>query len=198
MAAQKYRLRLARREFLVHDIRQRNIGVRIESDAGDIERGGSRHVAILIADHETAGEIDRPFARGLFEHAGAGLAAVASHRQGLDRAVGMMRAKIEGVDMGALRAQGAHIDAFYFCPHHPDGTIKALAVRCDCRKPGTGMFEQAASEWPIDLTRSFMIGDKDSDMAAAAAFNIPGIRFDANANISLADIVHKELAAREP
>lgn len=96
----------------------------------------------------------------------------------------------------ALRAQGAHIDAFYFCPHHPDGTIKALAVRCDCRKPGTGMFEQAASEWPIDLARSFMIGDKDSDMAAAAAFNIPGIRFDANANISLANIVHKELAAR--
>jgi D-glycero-D-manno-heptose 1,7-bisphosphate phosphatase len=58
------------------------------------------------------------------------------------------------------------------------------------------LFEQAASEWPIDLTRSFMIGDKDSDMAAAAAFNIPGIRFDSNANISLADIVQKELAAR--
>ena len=95
----------------------------------------------------------------------------------------------------ALRAHGAHIDAFYYCPHHPDGTIKSLAVRCNCRKPGTGMFEQAAREWPIDRARSFMIGDKDADMQAAAAFKIRGIRFDSSANISLADVVRRELAA---
>ena len=63
-----------------------------------------------------------------------------------------------------LAAQGARIDAFYYCPHHPDGTVKELAVHCDCRKPGTGMLEQAAREWPIDIDASFLIGDKETDM----------------------------------
>jgi len=92
-----------------------------------------------------------------------------------------------------LRAHSAHIDAFYFCPHHPDGTVKALAIRCGCRKPGTGMLEQATREWPIDLARSFLIGDKDGDMAAAAAFHIRGIKFDFTTN-SLIDLVRRELA----
>jgi D-glycero-D-manno-heptose 1,7-bisphosphate phosphatase len=92
-----------------------------------------------------------------------------------------------------LRAQGAHIDAFYYCPHHPEGTVQELAVRCHCRKPEPGMLEQAAREWSIDLDRSFLIGDKDVDMAAAAAFHIRGIKFDSTAN-SLADLVRRELA----
>lgn len=94
-----------------------------------------------------------------------------------------------------LRAQGAHVDAFYYCPHHPDGTVKELAVRCRCRKPGPGMLEQAAREWPIDLPRSFLIGDKDDDMAAAAAFNIRGIKFNSLAD-SLTDVVRRELVAQ--
>ena len=94
----------------------------------------------------------------------------------------------------ALRAQGAHIDAFYYCPHHPEGTVKELAVPCRCRKPNPGMLEQAAREWPIDLGRSFLIGDKDDDMAAATAFKIRGIKFDPAAN-SLTDLVRREIAA---
>ncbi len=94
----------------------------------------------------------------------------------------------------ALRTQGAHIDAFYYCPHHPEGTIKGLAVRCRCRKPEPGMLERAAREWPIDLRRSFLIGDKDADMAAATAFNIRGIKFD-SAKDSLVNLVRRELAA---
>ena len=50
-----------------------------------------------------------------------------------------------------LAGKGAHIDAFYFCPHHPEGTVKAFAMTCSCRKPRTGMLEQAARDWPIDL-----------------------------------------------
>jgi D-glycero-D-manno-heptose 1,7-bisphosphate phosphatase len=95
----------------------------------------------------------------------------------------------------ALRAHGAHIDAFYYCPHHPDGKISELAVRCRCRKPEPGMLEQVAREWPIDAGRSFLVGDKDDDMATAAAFHIRRIKFDATTN-SLADVVCRELAAK--
>jgi D-glycero-D-manno-heptose 1,7-bisphosphate phosphatase len=94
----------------------------------------------------------------------------------------------------ALRAQGAHVDAFYYCPHYPEGAVKEFAVRCRCRKPSPGMLEQAAREWPIDLGRSFLIGDKDDDISAAAAFNIRGIKFNASAD-SLIDLVRRELAA---
>lgn len=92
-----------------------------------------------------------------------------------------------------LAAQGAHIDAFYYCPHHPDGSVKAYSLRCHCRKPGTGMLEQAASEWPIDIARSFLIGDRDNDMSAAAAFNIFGIKFNSQTD-NLPTLVRRELS----
>lgn len=57
---------------------------------------------------------------------------------------------------------GAHIDAIYYCPHHPDFTGE-----CDCRKPNPGMFFQAAADWNISLEDSVMYGDKDSDRLAA-------------------------------
>lgn len=95
-----------------------------------------------------------------------------------------------------LRQQGAHIDAFYYCPHHPEGVIAQFAIKCACRKPGTGMLAQAANDWPIDLNRSFLIGDKASDLEAAAAFDIPGLKFD-HARDSLIEIVGKQIAVLE-
>lgn len=62
----------------------------------------------------------------------------------------------------------AHIDAFYFCPHHPDYTGV-----CDCRKPQPGMFFRAAKDWNIDLSKSIMYGDKESDKQAAERAGIP-------------------------
>jgi len=94
-----------------------------------------------------------------------------------------------------LASHGAHVDAFYFCPHHPDGVIKSLAIHCGCRKPATGMLEQASREWPIDRGASFLVGDKDEDMAAAKAFEIRGIKFDYRVD-SLIDVVRREIAAR--
>jgi D-glycero-D-manno-heptose 1,7-bisphosphate phosphatase len=92
-----------------------------------------------------------------------------------------------------LVAHGARIDAFYYCPHHPEGIIKQLAVQCRCRKPGPGMLEQAAREGPIDTGASFLIGDKDDDLAAAATFKIRGIKFNSQID-SLPDLVRRELA----
>lgn len=62
---------------------------------------------------------------------------------------------------------GGHIDAFYFCPHHPDYT-----GTCDCRKPKPGLLLRAAKEWNICLQQSIMYGDKESDRLAAEAAGV--------------------------
>ena len=94
-----------------------------------------------------------------------------------------------------LRARGAHVDAFYYCPHHPQGTVAEFAIACDCRKPKPGMLERAARDFAVDRRRSFLIGDKDDDVAAAAAFGVRGIKFDAKTQ-SLVDVVRKAIAGR--
>lgn len=93
-----------------------------------------------------------------------------------------------------LAERGVSIDAFYYCPHHPDGTVAAFARRCDCRKPGPGMLEQASRDFSIDPAASFLIGDKDIDLEAAAAFGIRGWKFDASIE-SLPDLVRRILAS---
>lgn len=87
-----------------------------------------------------------------------------------------------------LAEDGAHVDAFYFCPHHPEGRVPEFAIECDCRKPKAGLLEQAARDWPVDRARSFLIGDKDGDLAAAATFGILGIKFEP-ATQSLLDVM---------
>lgn len=77
-----------------------------------------------------------------------------------------------------LASAGAHIDAFYFCPHHPDAVHDALRVSCDCRKPKPGMLLRALAEWPVERSGSFLIGDRSTDIEAAAAAGIPGHLFD--------------------
>ena len=67
-----------------------------------------------------------------------------------------------------LRAYGAMIDGLYVCPHHPDDG-------CDCRKPATSLYLRAAGEHHIDLTRSYMIGDKVADLLAARNLSMASI-----------------------
>lgn len=61
-----------------------------------------------------------------------------------------------------LAAHDAHLDGSYFCPHHPE-----ITGPCDCRKPGTALFQQARDALGIDLTRSWWVGDRTSDVAPA-------------------------------
>ncbi len=63
-----------------------------------------------------------------------------------------------------LAAEGAAVDAFYFCPHHPDHTGP-----CRCRKPAPGMLLRAMADYAIDPAQSFMVGDRLSDIAAGCA-----------------------------
>jgi len=68
-----------------------------------------------------------------------------------------------------LHGYGAKIDAFHFCPHHPDSEVKAFRIECECRKPKPGMLQRAATELRLDLRASWMIGDRVSDLEAGAA-----------------------------
>lgn len=69
-----------------------------------------------------------------------------------------------------LGAEGAYLDAIYYCPHHPhkgyEGEVPELKIDCDCRKPKPGMLLKAAEEFNIDLSQSWMIGDGENDIKA--------------------------------
>ena len=64
-----------------------------------------------------------------------------------------------------LKKDGAHIDRFYYCPHHPNGKGR-YAITCDCRKPMPGLLHQAARDFNINLSRCVVVGDKAKDIQA--------------------------------
>lgn len=65
-----------------------------------------------------------------------------------------------------LSKKKAHVDGFYYCPHHPEAKIKKYRLECDCRKPKPGMILRSAKDFNIDLKQSFLIGDRQSDILA--------------------------------
>ena len=65
-----------------------------------------------------------------------------------------------------LKDRGARIDALYYCPHHPEGTVARYRMQCDCRKPEPGMLRQAARDFGLDLASCYLAGDKAEDMEA--------------------------------
>ena len=75
----------------------------------------------------------------------------------------------------SLRRRGAFIDSFYYCPHHPTEGLPLYRQSCDCRKPAPGLFLRAAREWNLDLSESWMIGDRYNDMEAAHRAGARGI-----------------------
>ena len=64
---------------------------------------------------------------------------------------------------------GATIDRFYYCPHHPEASVEAYRSECDCRKPKAGMLWKAAQELQLELSHSFVIGDRLSDLRLGQA-----------------------------
>lgn len=76
-----------------------------------------------------------------------------------------------------LEQVGARLDAVYSCPHHPTAASEPFRIDCDCRKPKPGMLIRGLREFDGDASQSFFVGDKDSDMLAAEAAGVRGLRF---------------------
>jgi len=74
---------------------------------------------------------------------------------------------------GLMATKGADVDAVYFSPFHPVHGLNKYKRDTDCRKPGPGMLLQAARDHDLDLSRSVLIGDRCSDLAAGAAAGVP-------------------------
>lgn len=72
----------------------------------------------------------------------------------------------------ALERGGAHLDAIYYCPHHPSVGDAPYRLDCDCRKPRPGLITRAAAEFDIDLAQSWMIGDRYGDTELARNANL--------------------------
>jgi len=74
-----------------------------------------------------------------------------------------------------LARGGARVDAYYYCPHHPDGKLPDYARECDCRKPRPGLIDRAARDLNLDPARSFVVGDKWGDIGLAQAVGARGV-----------------------
>jgi D-glycero-D-manno-heptose 1,7-bisphosphate phosphatase len=91
---------------------------------------------------------------------------------------GIARGYYSGADVTRLHAwmneelekYGTRIDGFYYCPHHPEH-----GGECECRKPRPGMLFQARQDFDIDFSRSWLIGDKASDIQASVAAGVKSI-----------------------
>ncbi len=116
------------------------------------------------------------------------LAVVVTNQSGIAR--GMYTARdvdvLHAFMQSSLAEVGAHIDAFYYCPHHPD-----FSGECDCRKPKPGLILRACKELDIEPAQSILFGDSERDIAAAKAAGLrDGIFFTGG---NLLDAVKSQL-----
>jgi D-glycero-D-manno-heptose 1,7-bisphosphate phosphatase len=113
----------------------------IPSSAEAISLLNSRQIPVILATNQAG------VARGYFR----------------EEMIGKCHERLEEM-LGSL---GARLDAIYYCPHHPSVGEPPYRLDCNCRKPKPGMFLKAAEQFRIELSSSYMIGDKASDLEAA-------------------------------
>jgi len=89
----------------------------------------------------------------------------------------------------ALDRAGIRIEEFFYCFHHPNGVEPALSGPCDCRKPSPFFLNQARDRYDLDMALSWMVGDRDSDIACGRAAGVGTIRIGETADVSAAHTV---------
>jgi D,D-heptose 1,7-bisphosphate phosphatase len=138
----------------------------------------------IIVDHGYVGSVDRvEFIEGAAE-------AIATFNQAdipvaiVTNQAGVARG-FYGIDDVArvhqyiaeyLAERGAHIDLFTYCPYHPAGVVEAFARTSEDRKPGPGMAKAAQAALNLDLTASWVVGDRPEDMGLAASVGASAVR----------------------
>lgn len=85
--------------------------------------------------------------------------------------IGMVHERL----VAELAREDARLDAIYYCPHHPTAGEPPYRADCDCRKPRPGMLVRAAEEHGVDLARSYVVGDKYTDIRLAHAVGATGV-----------------------
>jgi len=91
-----------------------------------------------------------------------------------------------------LEKQGAHIDLFFYCPHHPEAGIGEYRRECSCRKPAPGLLEAAEGYYEVDKAHSYMIGDKLADAEAGNHYGVPAVLVGTGYGAG----IHKELTGK--
>jgi histidinol-phosphate phosphatase family protein len=137
----------------------------------------------IIVDHGYVGSVERvdiidgaPEAIAAFNRAGIPVAVI-TNQSGVARG-------LYGIDdvgrvhrhlAERLAASGAHIDLFVYCPYHPDGVVEAFARSSEDRKPRPGMAKAAQAALNLDLSASWVVGDRPEDLGLAAAIGASAI-----------------------
>jgi len=105
------------------------------------------------------------------------LAIIVSNQSGVARGYFPMELVYEVHDHMnmLLRREGAVLDGILFCPHYPGGKVPEYSRSCDCRKPRTGLIDQACRQFEIDMPNSYLIGDRCTDMELASRSGVKGI-----------------------
>ena len=160
--------------------------------AASAKRNGQRRPAVFL-DRDGVINVDRGYvsSRANFKWIPGAIEAikalneagyyvfVATNQSGIARGLYSEQAMQELHDhmLCELAKKGARIDDWRHSPFHPEGRIAAFAKASNWRKPGPGMILDLMKAWPVDLAKSVLIGDKESDMQAAAAAHVRGLRF---------------------
>ena len=137
----------------------------------------------IIVDHGYVGSVDRvEFIEGSaeairsFNRAGVPVAVV-SNQAGVARGLYGIEdvSKVHRHITDFLAEHGAHVDQFLYCPYHPDGVVEAFARTSEDRKPKPGMARAAAAALNLDLTISWVVGDRPEDVGLAEAVGASAI-----------------------
>ena len=150
----------------------------MEKPAVFIDRDGTINEQRGYINHLSRFEIlpGVPEAIGLLNQNGF-LALVVSNQSGVGRGYFPIELvqEVHGFMHASLKEKGAIIDGTFFCPHYPQGRVPEYTKDCDCRKPKTGLIDKARKAFEIDMSRSYVVGDRITDLELAHRCNLKGI-----------------------